>query len=323
MIPTIPLGKSGPPVSALCLGTMYFGTKVDADTSFVLLDLYAEAGGRFLDTANKYASWVPGFQGGESESVLGRWMRERKNRHEIFLATKVGLSMPGVEKGLRAWQIESECEKSLRRLGTDVIDLYYAHADDQATPMEETLAAFDRLMRSGKVRGLGASNFSGWRLLKALNASRAHGWAEYLCVQMRYSYLRPNPWIPQEFALQRPALPEMLDLCEEEGVRLLAYSPLLGGAYVRADRPLHDSYAGAANQARLRTLREVAGQLGATPNQLALAWLMQSRPAAIPLVAASTEDQLRENLRAAQYRLDETTMSKLSAGNQGGQDPNS
>lgn len=313
MIPIIPLGRSGPKVSAVCLGAMYFGTKVDAETSFRLLDVYAEAGGRFLDTANKYASWVPGFQGGESESLLGRWMRERRNRASMFLATKVGLPMAGVEKGLRAGQIESECEKSLRRLGTDVIDLYYAHADDRATPMEETLAAMDRLVRSGKVRGLGASNFWDWRLLQSLQVSRAQGWAEYLCVQMRYSYLRPNPWVPQEFALQMPASPEMLELCEEQGVRLLAYSPLLGGAYVRADRPLHVSYAGAANEARLQTLREVASQMGTTANQVVLAWLMQSRPAVIPLVAASTEPQLRENLAAAELRLDEAVMTRLNA----------
>ena len=311
-IPKRSLGKTGPAVSAMCLGTMYFGTKVSEDVSFTLLDAYAEAGGAFLDTANKYASWVPGFQGGESEALIGRWMKERKCRDSFFLATKAGLPMPGVDGGLRARQIEAECEKSLQRLGVETIDLYYAHADDRETPLEETLAAFDSLVRAGKVRFLGASNFCAGRLRESLQTCRTHGWMPYSCAQMRHSYLRPDPRIPREFAVQVPASEDMLDLCRDAGLGLLAYSPLLGGSYARVDRPLHSSYMGPDNAVRLRVLRDVAGELGVPPNQVVLAWLMRNPHPAIPVVGASTREQLLENLAAAQLGLDEAIVRRLS-----------
>jgi aryl-alcohol dehydrogenase-like predicted oxidoreductase len=164
---TVPLGNTGVEVSAFCLGTMYLGSREDKATSYRLLDQYVEAGGSFLDTANTYARWMPGCAGGESETLLGAWMRERKNRSRLFVATKVGFAYPGVERGLRAHQIQTECEKSLQRLRTDTIDLCQAHVDDRNTPMEETLEAFDRLVRAGKVRFVGASNFAVWRLEEA------------------------------------------------------------------------------------------------------------------------------------------------------------
>ncbi|MFY8268995.1 MAG: aldo/keto reductase [Terrimicrobiaceae bacterium] len=289
---------AAPAVSALCLGTMYFGTKVDEVTAFALMDMYVEAGGGFLDTANKYTSWLPGFVGGESEALIGRWMRARGNRRSLFLSTKVGLPMPGVEKGLRAGQIEEECEKSLQRLGTDVIDLYYAHADDRETPLEETLGAFDRLVQAGKVRFLGASNMLTWRLHESRLLSARDGRAGYVCVQARYSYLQPNPWMPQEFPAQIPASPELLDYSATTGGRVLAYSPLLGGAYARSDRPLHASYAGRDNEERLTRLRNAERESGAPANQLVLSWLLQRKPAIIPVIAASSPSQLEENLAA-------------------------
>ena len=164
---TVPLGKTGVEVSVFCLGTMDFGTHTDPETSYKLLDLYVEKGGFFLDTANVYARWWPGYVGGESETLLGRWMHERKNRSRLFLATKVGFEMPGVERGLRAHQIEEECEKSLKRLGIETIDLYYAHRDNPNTPLEETLEAFYRLIKAGKVRFIGASNYPAWWLEEA------------------------------------------------------------------------------------------------------------------------------------------------------------
>ena len=145
------LGNSGVEVSIFCLGAMYFGTRNDKETSYQLLDQYVAAGGSFIDTANIYSRWVPGFVGGESEILLGEWMRERKNRNQLFLASKVGFEYPGVTRGLKARQIEEECHKSLKRMGIATIDLYYAHVDDRNTPMEETLAAFDRLVKAGKV----------------------------------------------------------------------------------------------------------------------------------------------------------------------------
>lgn len=312
MIQSLSLGRSSLKVSSLCLGAMYFGTKIDEVTATCLLDTYVEAGGNFVDTANKYACWIPGFHGGESELLLGRWMRQRGNRQSMVIATKVGLPMPGVEAGLRAEQIQVECEKSLKRLGTEVIDLYYAHADDRRTPLDETLSAMDHLVRSGKVRHLGASNFASWRLLQSLVTSRQGGWAEVVGVQMRHSFLRPNPWIPQEFAAQVPASQEMLDLCGDQGLRLLAYSPLLNGAYCRDDRPLPASYDTPDNHARLRALRTAAQLTGATPNQIVLAKLMQSQPEIIPLTATSTVDQLRENLVAAEIRLSPEILEMLA-----------
>ena len=148
---TVPLGTSGEQVSKLCLGAMFFGTKQDRNLSFRLLDQYVEAGGSFIDTANIYAHWVEGCQGGESETVLGEWMRERRNRQDLFLATKVGFELPGTPRSLKAAQIELEIERSLRRLGVEMVDLYYAHVDDRSILLEETLEAFDR-RRAGAER---------------------------------------------------------------------------------------------------------------------------------------------------------------------------
>ena len=250
---TVPLGQTGVDVSVYCLGAMYLGTRNDAASSYRLLDMYVDAGGSFIDTANIYAHWVPGFQGGESETLLGRWLRERRNRDRVFLATKVGFEYPGVVRGLTAAQIEAECDKSLRRLGVDTIDLYYAHVDDRNTPLEETLAAFDRLVSAGKVRFIGASNFLAWRLADAACVSRAHGWPGYCCVQQRHTYLRPKPGA--SFDPQIAANDDLLDYCRATGMTLLAYSSLLGGGYTRADRPIPDQYLGPDGDARLAALR--------------------------------------------------------------------
>lgn len=163
---TIPLGFTNIPVSCLCLGAMYFGTRNDEATSFRLLDLYMDAGGFFIDTANIYSHWVLGYRGYESETLLGRWMKARKNRSKLFLATKVGFEIPyyGVQRGLKATRIIEEWEKSLRNLAVETIDLYYAHCDDLNTPLEESLEAFDQIVKAGKVRTIGASNYMAWRL---------------------------------------------------------------------------------------------------------------------------------------------------------------
>ncbi len=306
---TMALGNTGEQVSALCLGAMYFGSRNDEATSYQLLDRYVAAGGSFIDTANIYAHWVQGFQGGESEALLGRWMRQRGNRQRLFLASKVGFGYSEARPGLSARQIERECEKSLRRLGVETIDLYYAHVDDRATPLEETLEAFDRLVRAGKVRFLGASNYLAWRLAEARCISRANGWAEFCCVQQRHTYLRPRPG--QRFDPQIAANDDLLDFCRSAGVTLLAYSVLLSGAYARPDRPLPAQYRGADTEARLAALREVAAAHGATPNQIVLAWMLHH--GVLPLIAASTEEQLRENLAALAVTLSEADLERLDA----------
>jgi len=307
---TVSLGNTGIEVSMFCLGTMYFGTHTDPVTSYKLLDLYMETGGSFLDTANVYARWWPGYVGGESESLLGRWMHERKNRSQLFLASKVGFGMPGVEEGLRARQIEEECEKSLKRLGVDTIDLYYAHQDDRNTPIEETMEVFDRLVKAGKIRFIGASNFLAWRLEKAHWVSQTHNWTEYCCIQQRYSYLRPKPGV--SFGPQVAVNKDLLDYCKTQGIRLLAYSPLLRGAYTCPDRPIAEQYAGPDSDARLTTLKSVAEEKRATANQIVLAWMIHSTPCVIPLVAANTIDQMRENLGGLKIKLSTDQMNHLN-----------
>jgi aryl-alcohol dehydrogenase-like predicted oxidoreductase len=307
---TIPLGNSGVEVSIFCLGAMYFGTRNDEASSYQLLDQYVEAGGSFIDTANIYAWWMEGYRGGESEAQLGHWMRARRNRPQLFLASKVGFLSQDVERGLRARQIETECEKSLRRLGVEAMDLYYAHVDDRKTPMTETLEAFDRLVRAGKVRLIGASNFVAWRLEEARWTSQTHSWAGYCCIQQRYTYLRPKPGA--SFDPQTAANDDLLDYCRARGITLLAYSPLLGGAYTRADRSLSEQYLGPDSEARLAALKAVAAEAGATPNQIVLAWMLHSAPCVIPVMAASTPEQMRENLGALEVRLSVEQMARLN-----------
>jgi aryl-alcohol dehydrogenase-like predicted oxidoreductase len=307
---TVQLGNSGVEVSEFCLGAMYFGSQTDKTMSYRLLDQYIEAGGSFLDTANIYARWVPGYVGGESETLLGEWMRERHNRQKMFVASKVGFEYPDVERGLKARQIEAECEKSLKRLGVETIDLYYAHVDDRNTPMEETLAAFDRLVQAGKVRLIGASNFLAWRLEEARWMSQTNDWAEYCCIQQRYTYMRPKPGA--SFEPQIAANDDLLDYCQTWGITMLAYSPLLSGAYTtRPDRAFDEQYLGPDTNARMAALKTVAEDMGATLNQVVLAWMEQSDPPVVPLVAGSTVEQMQENLGALEIELSSEQMAYL------------
>jgi len=304
----LPLGDSGATVSALCLGTMFFGTTVDERTAFAVLDRYYDAGGRFFDTANNYAVWVDEGEGGESEALLGRWMRERGNRDDIFLATKVG---GWHDEGLGAAAIARGIEGSLERLGTDRVDLYYAHVEDRSVPQEETVGAFGELVTAGKALHVGCSNAPAWRIERARGIARAGGGAPYRCVQQRHSYLLPRPGT--DLGRQLASSPELLDYCADQGVGLLAYSVLLGGAYTRGDRPLPEGYAGADADARLAVLREVAEETGATPNQVVLAWLLRGTPPVIPLIGASSEEQLAENLGALEVELSAEQLERLNA----------
>ncbi|WP_420456305.1 aldo/keto reductase [Rubrivirga sp.] len=311
---SVPLGSTGESVTALCLGTMYFGTTVDEPTSVALLDHYVEAGGSFLDTANCYAFWEG--DGHESETLLGRYVVDRDCRDDLFLATKVGFAperpgapWPDEVESLTATRIVESVETSLRRLRTDRIDLLYAHRDDRDTPLDETLEAFARLVEAGKVRHLGASNTRSWRLERARATSRARGWPAYACVQQKYTYLRPRPGV--DFGGQLWADDDVLDYTRSEGLSLLAYSPLLSGAYTRADRPIPPEFAGPNADARLAVLAEVAEETGATPNQVVLAWMLAQ--GILPIVAASTAEQLAENLGAAGLALTDDHVDRLDA----------
>lgn len=310
---TVLLGNTGVPVSALCLGAMYFGTKQDEPTSFRLLDQYVDAGGTFIDTANIYAHWIPGGQGGESEALLGRWLKARGHRDRLFIASKVGFNYPGVEKSLAPALVKAECDKSLKRMGVDHIDLFYAHVDDRVTPVRETLAAFDRLVKAGKVRFIGASNYRAWRLERAHAASKAEGLAEFCCVQQRHTYLRPQ--YNASFGAQVVANVDLLDYVRSRAgeFTMLAYSALLGGAYTRADRQLDPQYAGPDTDARLAVLRAVAQEQNVTPNQVVLAWMLQNDPPVLPLIAASTPAQMSENLDALAVTLTAGQIERLNA----------
>ena len=308
------LGSSEIEVSALCMGTDSLGSKVSREASFQLLDFFAERGGTFLDTANFYASWLPGFQGGESETTIGLWMKECGNRSQMVIASKLGFDYPGCAGGLSAAEIERECEKSLRRLQTDRIDLYYAHRDDPGTPLEETMEAFDRLIRSGKVRAIGASNLPVWRIAEANQVSRSHGWAEYCTVQQRHTYLRPRHGA--DFGPQICINDDLKNYCRCRGVALVGYSVLLQGAYTREDRTVPAQYAGPDADARRKVLEEVSKETGATPNQVILAWMRQSDPAVLPIIAGSQTSQLAENIAALDIALTEDQMARLdTAGN--------
>jgi aryl-alcohol dehydrogenase-like predicted oxidoreductase len=289
---------------------MFLGTRTDEATSFRLLDQYVDAGGTFIDTANIYAHWVPGGKGGESEALIGRWMKARRNRDKLFLATKVGFNYPGVAQSLAPQLVQQECERSLQRLGVDSIDLYYAHVDDRQTPLRDTMVALDALVKAGKVRLIGASNYRAYRLERAHTLSRANGWTEFCGVQQRYTYLRPTPGA--SFGPQLAVNDDLLDYvrARKGEFTLLAYSVLLGGAYVRGGDL--SGYAGPDSDARLAALRAVSQEVGATPNQVVLAWMLHRDPPVLPLTAASTPEQLAENLGALDVKLSADQVARLT-----------
>ena len=305
-------GRVGLEVSQLCLGTMYFGYRTDEPTSMAILDRFLEAGGNFLDTANNYGQWHG--EAGESERVIGRWRRSRGVGDEVVIATKVGARtlLPGDPspehwQGLGAKSIREDAETSRRQLGVERLHLYYAHIDDRDTPQEETVDALAELAEEGVVGLLGASNHATWRIERARAIARAAGRPAYSCVQQEHSYLLPHP-DPGQVNL---VTEELVDYATAEGLTLLAYSPLLKGVYARPDQAPPPAYDHPGNQARMAALREVAADLGATPTQVVLAWLMGGRPPMIPVVGASTVAQLEEQLGAVDLHLDDDVRKRL------------
>jgi len=211
---------------------------------------------------------------------------------------------------VRASQIEEECEKSLKRLSIDAIDLYYAHADDRHTPLEETLAAFDNLVKSGKVKHIGASNYLPTRLVEARWVSKVNGWAAYCCIQQRYSYLRPRPGAT--FGIQVATNDDLLDYCRANRVSLIGYAPFLkGGVASRPGQKLRGEYIGQDSEVRLALLNAVACELGVTAPQLVLAWMRHHEATVIPLIGVSSVAQLNESLDALEIQLDDALMERL------------
>ena len=308
------LGKSGIEVSTLCIGTDLIGSKIDRETSFHLFDHYCEQGGTFFDTANFYASWLPGFEGGESETTIGLWMKERGNRNALVVSSKLAFDYPGCKGGLGARKIERECEKSLGRLQTDRIDLYQAHRDDRETPLDETMEAFDRLIKAGKIRAIGASNLPVWRIAEANVMSQLNEWNGYSVVEQRYTYLRPRhgaDFGPQIFISE-----DLKNYALAHGTALIGYSVLLQGAYSRRDREIPAQFAGPEADIRIETLKAVAAEAGCKLNQVIIAWMRQSTPPVLPIIAGSRTEQLDENIAALNITLTRDQMQRLdTAGN--------
>ncbi|HEX4059449.1 MAG TPA: aldo/keto reductase [Streptosporangiaceae bacterium] len=314
-------------VSVLSLGTMHFGTATDEATSFAILDRYVQGGGTFIDTADNYAFWANGTQGGESEELLGRWRRSRGVGAEIVIATKLGARplAPGTSftdnaEGLSAQVIRESSGRSRDRLGVARLDLLYAHIDDPVVPQAETVAAFAALVAEGTVGLLGVSNHWAWRVERARNLAAANGIPGYEVLQYQHSYLRPRTDLPG--TLSPDGMPVQVGgdllsyLRAAPQLAMVVYSPLLMGGYVRPDKLDAAEFAEfdhPGTPARLAALREVAKDAGATVNQVVLAWLIGAEVPMIPLVGASSVAQLDESLAAVDLELTKEQRARLDA----------
>ncbi|MET9391393.1 aldo/keto reductase [Streptomyces sp. NPDC006624] len=302
----------------IVLGTMDFGTRVDRDRAFAILDAFVAAGGVWLDTANCYSFWTdPGGVGGASERVIGAWLRARPGaRDAVRIATKVRHnplvphSWPQSAEGLSADAVHAGVEESLGRLAVDRIDLLWAHAEDRTVPLEETVGAFGELVARGTVVRIGAANHAAWRVERARALARQQGVQPWTALQLRHSLVQPRPLAPVAEAGHRLLTPEDLDLARSEGLALWAYSSLLWGSYVRPDKPLPPIYDHPGTTRVLTVLDDIAGELAATRNQVVLAWLM--RQGIDPIVGASRVEQIEEALAARRVRLGDEHMARFA-----------
>lgn len=296
------LGKSNLEIAPLVFGGNIFGWTADEPTSFKLLDAFVASGLNMIDTADVYSKWIPGNHGGESETIIGNWLAKRGGRDRVLIATKLGVEMGPGEQGLSRAYIFREVERSLARLKTDYIDLYQAHKDDTETPMEETLAAFADLIKAGKVRVIGASNFKAGRLAEALQVSVKNGLPRYESLQPWY-----NLYDRADFE------GGLADLCRRENLGVVPYfslaSGFLTGKY-RSEKDLEGRARGyrAKNMLNdrgfriLKALDTVSAEIGATPAQISLAWLM-ARGVTAPIASATSLDQFKELLGATTLQL--------------------
>jgi aryl-alcohol dehydrogenase-like predicted oxidoreductase len=307
------LGRSPLTVAPLAFGGNVFGWTADEKPSFALLDAFVDAGFNLVDTANTYSTWAHNGVGGQSETILGKWFARSGKRDRVVLATKVGSDMGADGKGLSKSHIQRSVEDSLRRLQTDRIDLYQAHIDDEKTPQGETLEAFNELVTQGKVRVIGASNFSATRLKSALTISESRGLA-------RYESLQPEYNLYDREGFER----ELAQLCEDEEVGVIPYFSLAAGFLTGKYR----SEADLADRARAGTVKKylnprgirildaldnVAADLGTTPTQIALAWLLTRPAVTAPIASATSLEQLQDLISAVQLRLDPSAVETLNA----------
>lgn len=305
------IGSSDLAVSALCLGGNPFGWGASKEESFEVLDKYAAAGGNFIDTADVYSQWKPGNVGGESETIIGAWMKARKNRDQMIIATKV--AMLDTRKGLSAGNIAAALDDSLARLGTDYIDLYYAHQDDQETPLLETLGAFDVAVKSGKVRALGASNYTQERLQEALNISKANGLASYVALQTWFNLLDQDK-LPTSYR----------SFCAENKIGVLPFYGVARGFLTGKYRPGVtvesvrasgvEGYANDRGWNTLAMLEEIGKAHGAPIASVALAWLRAQESIVAPIASARIASQLDDLLPTPQLTSQElAALTKVGA----------
>jgi aryl-alcohol dehydrogenase-like predicted oxidoreductase len=312
MIPMRDLGASGLAIAPLVLGGNVFGWTADKAQSFRILDRFAEAGGVMIDTADVYSAWVPGHEGGESESILGEWLRSSGKRDKVLLATKVGMLDGEGGSGLAPSRIAAAADASLRRLGVDTIDLYYAHQDDESVPQADVLAAFDALIRAGKVRVLGASNFHAVRLKAALDLATREGLPHYRVLQPEYNLVSRHRFEG-----------ELQDLCITHNLGVLPYyglaSGFLTGKYrsaadagksVRGGR-MADLLAGKGG-AVLAAMDAVAAETGASHARIALAWLLAQDGVTAPIASATSIEQLDDLLGAWDLQLTPDQLARLT-----------
>jgi aryl-alcohol dehydrogenase-like predicted oxidoreductase len=306
------LGNSGLETAPLAFGGNVFGWTIDEKISFELLDAFTDAGFNLIDTADSYSRWKPGNQGGESETIIGNWMKQRNNRKNIIVATKLGSDMGGNKKGLSQNYIFQAVEDSLKRLQTDYIDVYQSHYDDLSTPVAETIDAFAELIRQGKIRTFGASNFSVERLTESLLYSEQNGLPRYQTYQPEY-----NLYNREGFEKEYQAI------CVEHGIGVISYfslaSGFLSGKY-RSENDLTKSVRGGGIKKYLNerghlildALDEVAFYYETTPASISLAWLMAQSAIVAPIASATNIEQLNELINAAHLQLDENSIDLLS-----------
>lgn len=303
--------SNGLSVSSVCLGAMNFGTTTSKQDAYAVLDAFLDQGGNFIDTSNNYAHWQG--TGDESETLLGEWLHDRGCRDKVILATKVGFDRKGVGAGLKKEQIEYWCNESLRKLQTDYIDLYYAHTDDMSTPMEETVAAFDSLVKQGKVRLLGGSNYDTWRFSEFNYTARDMGCTPYTVMQQRFSYLNCRLDLKPNYIFNENVGRERLRYLEDKDIPLVAYSCLIRGAYEDPSR-IPENYVGGA---RYETIVNMAKEKGVSTSALVVAWLcnvhrMKGFPRVIPLFASSKLHHFLGNCEGAELTLTDEEMALLT-----------
>jgi aryl-alcohol dehydrogenase-like predicted oxidoreductase len=308
------LGRSNLRVAPLCLGGNVFGWTASETASFAVLDAFVGAGLNFVDTADVYSVWVPGHRGGESETVLGNWLKRTAGRKDVVIATKVGMEMAPDRKGLSAAHIQRSVEQSLQRLQTDYIDLYFSHCDDAAVPMEETLGTYQKLIAEGKVRAIGASNFSAARMTEALETSRKNGLPRYEVLQPHYNLYARSDY---ESSLE--------PLCVEQQIGVVSYfalaSGFLSGKYrTPADagksargKGIVDKFLNERGLRILAALDDVGRRYGASPATVALAWQIARPSITAPIASATAVSQLSELIAATQLKLDAAAIEQLNA----------